>query len=147
MVVWSPVLLPEIELVPVTASVGVDVPDTTTEFTEVGVMAPNVKEIAGTVELFATVPLTPLPVLVTDTLVTLPTPTACHDVVVPLVCKTFPMFPLWLGKISLRSVATQVASARKNFLAAAEPAVGGGTKPFEPPVPLSATISGSMAVT
>ena len=92
-VVWSPVLALEIELVPVTASVGVDVPDTTTEFTDDGVMAPNVKEIAGTVELFATVPLTPLAV-VTDTLVTLPTPTACQDVVVPLVCRTLPMFPL-----------------------------------------------------
>lgn len=83
-VVWSPVLALEIELVPVTASVGVEEPDITTEFTEVGVMAPSVRLIAGVVVDVATEPLTPLAV-VTDTLVTLPTPTACQDVVVPLV--------------------------------------------------------------
>lgn len=74
----------EIELVPVTAKVGVEEPDITTEFTEVGVMAPSVRLIAGVVVDVATEPLTPLAV-VTDTLVTLPTPTACQDVVVPLV--------------------------------------------------------------
>ena len=51
---------------------------------DVGVMAPRASVIAGVVVDVATEPLTPLAV-VTDTLVTLPTPTACQDVVVPLV--------------------------------------------------------------
>ena len=92
MVVWSPVLLPEIEEVPVTASVGVEEPETTTEFTEDGVIAPSVRLIAGVVVDVATDPLTP-PLLTTDTLVTLPTPAATQEVVEPFVDRTLPELP------------------------------------------------------
>jgi hypothetical protein len=64
-------LLPLIELVPVTKSVGVDAPETTTELTEVGTMAPSVRLMAGVVVLVATEPETPA-LVVTDTLVTVP---------------------------------------------------------------------------
>ena len=64
-------MLPLTEVVPVTASVGVALPDTTTEFTEVGVIAPSVKLMAGVVVGFATVPLTPF-AEVTETVVTVP---------------------------------------------------------------------------
>jgi hypothetical protein len=40
-VVWSPVFVPDTEVVPVTARVGVEEPESTTELTEVGVIAPN----------------------------------------------------------------------------------------------------------
>jgi len=91
-VVWSPVLLPEIELVPVTARVGVEEPETTTEFIEDGVIAPSVRLIAGVVVDVATEPLTPLAV-VTLTEVTLPTPAATQDVVEPFVDRTLPELP------------------------------------------------------
>ena len=58
---WSPVLLPD-RLVPVT------LPDAATE---VGVIAPRTRLMAGVVESLATVPLTPLAV-VTETVVTVP---------------------------------------------------------------------------
>ena len=90
--VWSPVLLPEIEEVPVTARVGVEEPETTTEFTEDGVIAPSVRLIAGVVVDVATDPLTPLAV-VTLTEVTLPTPAATHEVVEPFVDRTLPELP------------------------------------------------------
>ena len=45
---------------------------------------------------------------------------------------------------SFRSGATHVASARRNFLAAADPDVGAGTRPCVPPDPESPTASGSM---
>jgi hypothetical protein len=67
----SPVLEPEMEDVPVTASVGVVDPEITTLFTEVGVIAPKVRVIAGVVPAVATVPDTPLAV-VTETEVTVP---------------------------------------------------------------------------
>lgn len=56
---------------PVTASVGVELPDITTELTDVGVIAPRVRLIAGVVVGFVTVPLTPFAV-VTETVVTVP---------------------------------------------------------------------------
>ena len=74
MVVWSPVLVPE-RFVPVTVPVAA---------TDDGVMAPSVRLIAGVVVDVATDPLTPLAV-VTETLVTDPTPAAAHEVVVPFV--------------------------------------------------------------
>lgn len=52
---------------------GVVEPDRTTEFTEVGVIAPRVKLMAGVVVALATVPDTPLAV-VTETDVTVPVP-------------------------------------------------------------------------
>lgn len=58
-------------LVPVTAKVGVEAPEITTLFTEVGTIAPNVKVIAGVVVALATEPDTPLAV-VTETEVTVP---------------------------------------------------------------------------
>jgi hypothetical protein len=67
LMVWSPVLVPEDEpdkLEPVT------VPEAATE---VGVIAPNERVIAGVVDGVATVPLIPLAVA-TDTKVTLPEP-------------------------------------------------------------------------
>ena len=70
-IVWSPVLLPLTEVVPVTASVGVELPDMITELTDVGVIAPRVRLIAGVVVGSVTVPLTPLAV-VTETEVTVP---------------------------------------------------------------------------
>jgi hypothetical protein len=73
-IVWSPVLVPE-RFVPVTVPVDV---------TDDGVIAPSVRLMAGVVVDVATVPLTPLAV-VTETLVTDPTPAAAHDVVDPLV--------------------------------------------------------------
>jgi hypothetical protein len=77
------VFAPDTEVVPVTASVGVDVPETTTEFTEVGTIAPSVRLIAGVVVEVATVPDTPFAV-VTDTLVTVPVPGATtKEVFVP----------------------------------------------------------------
>ena len=81
--VWSPVCTPLIELVPVTKSVGVEAPETTTELTEVGTIAPSVRLIAGVVVEVATVPDTPFAV-VTDTLVTVPVPGATtKEVFVP----------------------------------------------------------------
>ena len=56
---------------PVTASVGVDEPETTTELTEVGTILPSVRLMAGVVVLVATEPETPA-LLVTDTEVTVP---------------------------------------------------------------------------
>jgi hypothetical protein len=73
--VWSPVLEPEIEEVPVTASVGVDEPEMTTEFTEMGDIAPAVMVMAGVVVALATVPEKPFAVA-TDTVVTVPLPNA-----------------------------------------------------------------------
>jgi hypothetical protein len=67
------VLAPEILLVPFTASVGVAEPDSTIEFTDVGVIAPRVRVIAGVVVGFATVPDTPLAVT-TETEATVPVP-------------------------------------------------------------------------
>ena len=55
---------------PVTAPVAV---------TEVGVIAPKVKLIAGVVEAFVTVPEIPFAV-VTETELTLPLPLICHEV-------------------------------------------------------------------
>ena len=72
-IVWSPVLAPETEVVPDTASVGVAEPETTTELTEVGAIAPSVSVIAGVVVLVATEPETPFAV-VTETEVTVPEP-------------------------------------------------------------------------
>jgi hypothetical protein len=72
-IVWSPVLAPEIELVPVTARVGVELPDKVIEFTVVGVIAPAIIVIAGVVVAFATVPEKPFAVA-TDTEVTVPLP-------------------------------------------------------------------------
>jgi hypothetical protein len=69
----SPVFVPLTAVVPVTASVGVDVPDKVTPFTLEGVIAPSDKEIAGVVVLVATLPDTPFAV-VTDTSVTVPLP-------------------------------------------------------------------------
>ena len=48
---------------------------------------------------------------------------------------------------SLRSGATHVASARRNFLAAADPDVGASTRPCVPPDPESPTNTGSIALT
>jgi hypothetical protein len=73
--VWSPVFAPEIELVPVTASVGVELPDKVIEFTVVGTIAPRVRVMAGVVVGLATLPETPLAVA-TDTEVTVPEPPA-----------------------------------------------------------------------
>ena len=74
-IVWSPVFAPEelplIELVPVTANEGVALPDMIIEFTDVGVIAPSVRLMAGVVVGFATVPLTPF-AEVTETVVTVP---------------------------------------------------------------------------
>ena len=70
-IVWSPVFVPLIALAPVTARVGVALPDSVTKLTEVGVIAPRVRLIAGVVVGSVTVPLTPLAV-VTETEVTVP---------------------------------------------------------------------------
>ena len=59
--------------VPVTASVGVALPERTTPLTLVGVMPSREREIAGVVVAVATEPETPFAV-VTDTLVTVPAP-------------------------------------------------------------------------
>jgi hypothetical protein len=76
--VLSPVLAPDTVVVPVTARVGVEVPEITTEFTLEGVIAPRVREIAGVVVEVATEPETPFAV-VTDTSVTVPVPpTVCQ---------------------------------------------------------------------
>lgn len=97
--VWSPVLAPEIELVPVTARVGVELPDMVTLLTVVGVMAPSVRVIAGVVVALATLPETPLAVA-TETVVTVPDPAT--DIQLrpprPSVCKYLPELPVWLGK-------------------------------------------------
>jgi hypothetical protein len=69
----SPVFVPDTAVVPVTARVGVADPESTTAFTEVGVIAPSVSEIAGVVVDVATDPDTPFAV-VTDTSVTVPVP-------------------------------------------------------------------------
>ena len=132
-IVWSPVLVPE-RFVPVTVPVAA---------TDDGVMAPSVRLMAGVVVDVATVPLTPFAV-VTETLVTDPTPAEAHDVVDPLVESTLPELPAWLGRRSFASGATHVASARRNFLAAVDPDVGAGTRPCVPPDPESPTMSGSM---
>jgi hypothetical protein len=68
-------LLPETLVVPLTARVGVEEPDSTTLLTDVGVIAPRVRLMAGVVVEVATVPDTPFAV-VTDTLVTVPPPDA-----------------------------------------------------------------------
>ena len=70
-IVWSPVFVPLIVLVPVTARFGVALPDNVTELTVVGVMSPRLKLMAGVVVGLATVPLTPL-AGVTETVVTVP---------------------------------------------------------------------------
>jgi hypothetical protein len=67
------VFVPDILDVPVTASVGVEEPDRTTELIEVGVIAPRDKLIAGVVVAVATEPDTPFAVT-TDTDVTVPEP-------------------------------------------------------------------------
>jgi hypothetical protein len=67
----SPVLDPDIEDVPVTANVGVVEPDNVIPLTEVGVIAPKDKVIAGVVVAVATVPDIPLAV-VTETEDTVP---------------------------------------------------------------------------
>lgn len=88
----SPVLAPEIELVPVTARVGVADPDITTLLTDDGVMAPKDNEIAGVVVEVATVPETPFAV-VTDTSVTVPVPlgaTASNPLSAPFLRRTVP---------------------------------------------------------
>ena len=64
--------VPETEVVPVTARVGVVDPEMTTPLTEVGVIAPRVRVIAG-VAVAVTEPDTPLAVT-TDTEVTVPLP-------------------------------------------------------------------------
>lgn len=69
-------------LVPVTASVGVLLPDNTTEFTLLGVMAPRVRVMSGVVVGFATLPDTPFAVT-TDTLVTVPDPEGAAAHVTP----------------------------------------------------------------
>jgi len=85
----------------VTASVGVDEPETITEFTDVGVIAPSVTLIAGVVVDVATVPDTPFAV-VTDTLVTVPLPPAAtKDVFVPSLCNTLPLAPACDGSSAL----------------------------------------------
>ena len=100
-IVWSPVLAPDTEVVPVTASVGVDAPETTTELTEVGTIAPSVRLIAGVVVEVATVPDTPLAV-VTDTLVTVPLPPAAtKEVLVPSLWRTLPLAPTCEGSKAL----------------------------------------------
>ncbi len=58
-VVWSPVLAPDIDEVPVTAKVGVELPERVILLTVVGVMAPRVKAKAPAVLLAET----PLPVV------------------------------------------------------------------------------------
>ena len=73
MFVWSPVLTPEMVEVPVTARVGVLEPERVMPLTEVGVIAPKVRVIAGVIVEVATEPETPLAV-VTDTDVTVPVP-------------------------------------------------------------------------
>ena len=73
-----PVLVPETDVVPLTASVGVDVPEMATPLTLVGVMAPSVSVMAGVVLASATDPLTPL-ALTTETLVTVPPPPVVAD--------------------------------------------------------------------
>ena len=84
-----------------TASVGVDEPETITEFTDVGVIAPSVTLIAGVVVDVATVPDTPFAV-VTDTLVTVPLPPAAtNEVLVPSLCKTLPLAPACEGSKAL----------------------------------------------
>ena len=67
-------------LVPVTASVGVDAPESTTLLMEVGVIAPSVRLIAGVVVALATEPETPA-LFTTDTEVTVPLPPdgAAHE--------------------------------------------------------------------
>ena len=75
----SPVLLPEILEVPVTARVGVAEPERTTPLTDEGVIAPAMIVIAGVVVALATVPEKPLAVA-TDTLVTVPAPLAFNCV-------------------------------------------------------------------
>jgi hypothetical protein len=65
------VLVPLTDVVPVTASEGVALPDMITELTDVGVIAPSVRLMAGVVVGFVTVPLTPFAV-VTETVVTVP---------------------------------------------------------------------------
>ena len=94
--VWSPVFVPLdvplIELVPVTARVGVALPDSTTEFTELGVIAPRVRLIAGVVVEVATVPDTPLAVL-TETDVTVPPASATKLTFVPSLCRFLPLAP------------------------------------------------------
>ena len=57
--------------VPLTARVGVEEPESTTLFTDVGVIAPSVNVIAGVVVAVATLPETP-PDVVTLTEVTVP---------------------------------------------------------------------------
>lgn len=64
-------MLPAICDVPVTDRVGVDAPERTIELTEVGVIAPSVKLIAGVVVAVATVPDIPFIVTI-ETIVTVP---------------------------------------------------------------------------
>ena len=69
--VWSPVFEPANDELPTTVMLGVELPESVTPFTEVGVIAPSVKEMAGVVVDVATVPETPFAV-VTETEVTVP---------------------------------------------------------------------------
>lgn len=71
--VWSPVLEPDTVVVPVTARVGVELPDKVTPLMVVGVIAPRVNVMVGVVVAVATLPDIPLAV-VTDTDVTVPEP-------------------------------------------------------------------------
>src|ERR1019366_8457382 len=70
--VWSPVLVPETAVVPVTARVGVEEPESVTPFTEVGVMAPKPIVKAGVGEAIDQVAVTPLLASAVDTEVTVP---------------------------------------------------------------------------
>ena len=67
----SPVFEPETVVVPVTARVGVELPERVTPFTVLGVIAPRERVIAGVVVAVATVPDIPL-AEVTETEVTVP---------------------------------------------------------------------------
>lgn len=55
-IVWSPVFVPDIWLVPFTESVGLAVPQITTQFTLLGVMSPSTRVISGVVVADVTVP-------------------------------------------------------------------------------------------
>ena len=79
LVALSPVLVPETAVVPVIASVGVEEPESATPLTEVGVIAPNDKVIAGVDVAVATDPDTPFAVAI-DTVVTVPLPFAFNCV-------------------------------------------------------------------
>src|ERR1019366_2824566 len=71
----SPVLVPDTAVVPVTASVGVEEPESVTPFTDVGVMAAKPIVNAGVGDAIDQVAVTPLFAAAVDTDVTVPTST------------------------------------------------------------------------